>query len=467
MSTALVWLRRDLRLADNPALANALAAHSRVLAVYLHAPHEEGDWAPGGASRWWLHHALADLQEQLGGRLWIGEGDSLSLLQSLIDTWTVGAVYWNRRYEPAAAARDAQIKQVLREQGRTVTSSNGSLLFEPWEIETLQDEPFKMFTPFWRTCLSAGLPGPLAEAPALERLVTVPGGLQPADLGLLPKIRWDRGLTETWRPTRAEALERMRGFIANGLPTYAQGRDLPAQEGVSGLAAWLHFGQLGVRELARACAPLGGLADAFLRQLGWRDFAHHLLYHFPHTVDRPLNPRFASMPWRNNRRQLRAWQQGRTGIPLVDAGMRQLWHTGSMHNRVRMLAASFLTKNLLLPWQSGTTWFWDTLVDADLANNTLGWQWCAGSGADAAPYFRIFNPASQGQKFDPQGEYVRRWVPELARLEARWIHRPWEAPSGALHDAGVRLGEHYPRPLVDLKATRERALAAWHGMRSA
>jgi deoxyribodipyrimidine photo-lyase len=277
----------------------------------------------------------------------------------------------------------------------------------------------------------------------------------------MPDVPWYDGIADAWHPTRAGAEARLDEFLATGLRHYGHGRDLPGKDQVSRLSPYLHFGQLGPREIVAACRGGGHAAAEFLRELGWREFAHHLLFHFPHTSDAPLDERFARFPWREDTAAMRAWQQGRTGIPLVDAGMRQLWATGWMHNRVRMIAASFLSKNLLLSWQSGAAWFWDTLVDADLAGNSLGWQWVAGCGADAAPYFRVFNPVLQGEKFDPLGSYVRRWVPELARVPQKWIHRPWEAPEGVLRESGVGLGKDYPHPIVDLKASRQRALDVW------
>ena len=467
MSLAIVWLRRDFRLADNPALSKAAADHTRILPVYIHAPEEEGSWAPGAASRWWLHQALVDLDARLDGRLLIRHGPSLATLQALVAESGAVAVYWNRLYEPAAIERDRAIKQTLRAAGVDASSSNAALLFEPWTVSNKQGRPFRVFTPFWKQLLTVGLPQCPVEGPdfstrligrsALARL----RGEAPGDLGLLPKIPWDAQIAATWPATRDGAEARLEEFLATDLPRYAHGRDLPASEQVSRLSPYLHFGQIGPREVVSACRQHRHAADAFLRELGWREFAHHLLYHFPHTGDSAMDARFDDFPWRDDEVQLRAWQRGRTGIPLVDAGMRQLWATGWMHNRVRMIVASFLTKNLLLPWQAGARWFWDTLVDADFASNSLGWQWTAGCGADAAPYFRVFNPVLQGEKFDKTGAYVRRWVPELDRLPDKWVHQPWAAPAEALAAAGVRLGDTYPRPLVDLKASRQRALEAW------
>ena len=467
MSIAIVWLRRDLRLADNPALSAALAAHKRILPVYIHAPDEEAPWAPGAASRWWLHHALADLSRQLGGRLLIRSGESLAVLRELIAGSGAEAVYWNRLYEPALIERDTAIKQRLRDDGVKAESANAALLFEPWEVSNKQGKPFRVFTPFWKHLSAQGLPHRAGEAPTLARRLVSRSdldGLAPVALdrlGLLPEIDWDSGIAAHWTPTRGAAEGRLDEFLATDLARYEHGRDLPAKDQVSRLSPYLHFGQIGPREIVAACRAHEESAAAFLRELGWREFACYQLYHFPHTSDEPMDARFAGFPWRDDDAQLRAWQRGRTGIPMVDAGMRQLWATGTMHNRVRMIVASFLTKNLLLPWQAGARWFWDTLVDADLASNSLGWQWTAGSGADAAPYFRVFNPVLQGEKFDKRGDYVRRWVPELAGLPDKWLHKPWEAPAEVLEAAGVTLGRHYPQPLVDLKATRLRALDAW------
>ncbi len=471
MSRAIIWFRRDLRLADNPALAMALAHHRQILPVFIHAPHEEAPWPPGGASDWWLHHALRDLDRQLNGRLLLRRGDSLATLQQLVARTGATAVYWNRVYEPAAIARDTAIKQALRAAGIVADSANAALLFEPWDLANKQGAPFRVFTPFWRRLLERGVPDRPEPGPDLARRLVGKselagfGGDDLGTLGLLPRIRWDEGLSAAWQPSRAGAEARLDEFVATDLRSYDHGRDLPATDQVSRLSPYLHFGQLGPREIVAACRNRGPAAAAFLRELGWREFAHHLLYHFPRTVERPMDRRFEDFAWRDDPSQLRAWQRGETGIPLVDAGMRQLWATGWMHNRVRMVAASFLTKNLLLPWQAGARWFWDTLVDADLANNTLGWQWVAGCGVDAAPYFRVFNPVLQGEKFDPAGTYVKRWLPVLARLPAKWVHRPWEAPTQVLEASGVTLGRDYPRPIVDLKASRQRALETWGRVR--
>lgn len=477
--TALLWFRRDLRLADNPALAAALARHERVIPVYVHAPAEEGDWAPGAASRWWLHHSLAALDGELrrrGSALVLRRGPTLPALLELAAACGADAVYWNRRYEPAALAQARVVEEGLGAHGIHTQGDNAALLFEPWAIAKKDGGPYRVFTPFWQRAQALGFARPAATAPRhLPPLPPLDPGPPLEALGLLPKLPWSAGLEAAWQPGEAAAHATLDAFLARALARYPQGRDLPGEAGTSRLSPHLCYGEIGPRQVVAAvslwAATSGGpgafaVAEAFIRQLAWREFAHHLLYHFPHTAQRPLDPRFDHFAWAGDyHAALTAWQRGQTGIPIVDAGMRELWRTGWMHNRVRMLAASLLTKNLLIPWQEGSRWFWDTLVDADLANNTLGWQWTAGCGADAAPYFRIFNPAVQGARFDPHGHYVRRWVPELARLPDLWLHNPWQAPTAELERRAVALGRDYPRPLVDLAATRLQALERWGQIR--
>ncbi len=473
--TTLIWLRRDLRLADNPALALALTRGELPLVLYIHAPEEEAPWTPGAASRWWLHQSLASLElrlRALGGQLIHAAGDSLAMLRATARATNATAVYWNRLYDPALVARDSRIKQALRADGLRCESLKAQVLFEPWELATGAGQPYRVFSAFWRKaapCLDGAPPQPSPLS-----LPTPPPGIPSlplAALGLLPRHRWAEGLAQAWRPGEPGAQALLDAFLGQA-EHYVEQRDLPAVSGTSRLAPHLHFGEISPRQVVAALAAqapggLTGAAEPFVRELGWREFAHHLLYHYPHTPQEPLDPRFAAFPWRTDGAEalLAAWQAGRTGIPLVDAGMRELWQTGWMHNRVRMVVAALLTKQMRLPWQAGARWFWDTLVDADLAANTLGWQWSAGCGADAAPYFRIFNPVRQGERFDPQGDYVRRWCPELAALPAPWIHRPWTAPDATLHQAGVRLGRDYPAPVVDLVKGRADALAAWEQLK--
>ncbi len=473
--TAILWLRRDLRLDDNPALQRALDGGA-LLPLYIHAPDEEAPWAPGGASRWWLHRSLAALEaalRQRGSRLRIERGESLGVLRRIIAETGATEVHWNRLYDPATRARDSRIKQALRSDGLRCESHNAALLFEPWEIANTDRQPYRVFSAFWRACLrSLERPAPIAAPHTLPPAPGPSQGLELAALDLLPQINWDQGLTDTWTPGEPAALELAQSFLHERVADYAEARDLPGSAGTSRLSPHLHFGEIGPRRILRMVMDAYGepTADAvgpFVREIGWREFAHHLLYHFPTTPSEPLDGRFADFPWATGdvEEQLRAWQRGETGIPLVDAGMRELWHQGWMHNRVRMVVASLLTKNLLIPWQTGARWFWDTLVDADLANNTLGWQWTAGCGADAAPYFRVFNPVRQGERFDAEGAYIRRWCPELARLEDTHLHQLWNAPQATLRAAGIRLGDNYPAPIVDLAESRRLALTAWEQIR--
>ena len=469
MSTALVWLRRDLRLADHPAFTAACAAHERVLPVYIHAPQEEGSWAPDAASRWWLHQSLQALSQALaerGGRLHLARGETRETLERLIAQSGATAIYWTRCYEPAVIERDSGIKAALRERGITVESQPGNLLAEPWRISGAQRRPYKVFTPFWRKLEAQLMPlRPLPE-PRRPQWAKVAGSLPLEALELEPRSSWAGGLAQSWQPGEAGARESLRRFLRCVLADYAGARDRPGEAGTSRLSAHLHFGEITARQIhhvlhksaVRAGAAAKASIQAYLRELGWREFAHHMLYHYPGTCERNFNRRFDAYRWAEaDAALLERWQRGRTGVPLVDAGMRELWHTGWMHNRTRMIAASFLAKNLRLHWLHGARWFWDTLVDADLANNTLGWQWVAGSGADAAPYFRVFNPFTQAARFDPDAAYLKRWLPELAALPARLLHEPWRDPA-----ALARCG--YPQPMVDLKASRELALEAYKAL---
>ncbi len=458
------WFRQDLRLADNPALHRAAAA-GRVLPVFVLDDVNAGNLGCGAASRWWLHHSLAALDRSLQGRLVLLRGDALDLVPALAAQVGAAAVHWNRCYEPWRIARDTKLKEKLAAQGVAAVSTNGSLLWEPWDVSNAAGKPYQVFTPFYRKgCLNAGAPRMPLSLPEPLALAGPPAGALPlAALELLPRIRWDRQLEPHWKIGEEAATGRLASFLAGGLRGYREGRDFPARPHTSRLSPALHFGEVSPNQLwygARAGAE-GPDLDHFLNELAWREFSYALLYHHPTLPTDNLQPSFDAFPWDDESTLLRAWQRGLTGIPFVDAGMRELWQTGWMHNRVRMVTGSFLVKNLLLHWQHGEAWFRDCLVDADLAANSASWQWVAGCGADAAPYFRIFNPVLQGRRFDPDGAYTRRFVPELAGLPDRWLFAPWEAPAGVLQAAGVELGKDYPRPVVDLAASRQRALAAY------
>ncbi len=394
---------------------------------------------------------------QRGSRLVVRRGPTVEALLALARETGAKSILWNRRYEPAAIARDREVERGLREFGIAGESCSGNLLFEPGTILNAAGKPFQVFSAFWTALLARSSPSEPTPTPArIPAPLHWPASLPVADLGLEPKTHWAGGMRKAWQPGEAGALRNLKAFL-DVLDYYSTDRDRPDHGGTSRLSPHLHFGEISARQVWHAVRGTVS-ADAYLRQIAWREFSYHLLVQYPHTPNEPLRPEFRSFPWYGHAERLEAWTRGKTGYPLVDAGMRELWHTGWMHNRVRMSAASFLVKHLMIPWQEGAAWFWDTLVDADLANNTMGWQWSAGCGADAAPYFRIFNPVIQGEKFDPDGDYVRRWVPELARVPNKWIHKPWEAPA--------RLAADYPQPIVEHADARKRALAALASMRS-
>jgi len=465
----IVWFRKDLRLADNPALAAAVRAGGPVIPVFIWAPDEAGDWAPGAASKWWLHRALEVLDGQFkerGGRLVLRKGESLAELRDMLEKSGAVRVVWNRRYEGPLREVDASIKRALREDGIEVESFNAGLLNEPQAVGTGSGRPYKVFTPYWKKARERKAEDPVEVD--LDRLAfpdRYPRTVGLDALGLLPEKQWYRKFYPHWEIGEASAKKNLDAFLRDGVEDYADERDRPDHAGTSRLSPYLHWGHIGPRQVMAALRERHGLRAkgplTFAQELYWREFAYHVLYHFPDTPEQPLQEKYADFPWKNDRRILRQWERGMTGYPIVDAGMRQLYETGWMHNRVRMIVSSLLVKQLLQSWVHGERWFWDTLVDADLASNTLGWQWSGGCGADAAPYFRIFNPMTQGKKFDPEGDYVRKWVPELADLPTKYVHEPWEAPDGVLEAAGVRLGDDYPKPLIDHQAGRKRALAAF------
>jgi deoxyribodipyrimidine photo-lyase len=461
MSASIVWFRNDLRLADNPALLAALGSGRPVVPVYVLDDETEGVRSLGAASRWWLHHSLGALDASLralGSRLILRRGPAEATITELATACDASSINWNRVYDQGSRERDTRLKQSFTRRGVIAESQKANLLFEPWEVATQAGQPFKVFTSYWRACRA--LRSPAAPLPAPRMLPTPrawPKSDKLADWRLLPTAPdWAGGMRASWTPGEAAAVRRLTDFLDGALAHYRQARDLPAVEGTSRLSPHLAFGEISPRQIWRAATGLGHSAavEKFLAEIGWREFAYNLLFHFGDLSQRNFRPEFDVFPWREAGDALEAWRRGRTGYPIVDAGMRELWTTGWMHNRVRMITASFLTKDLLIDWRQGERWFWDTLVDADQANNATGWQWVAGSGADAAPYFRIFNPVLQGEKFDPSGDYVRRWIPELASLPANTIHQPWTAAQPLPPDI-------YPARIVDHAAARDRALGAF------
>jgi deoxyribodipyrimidine photo-lyase len=461
--TSIVWLRNDLRLADNPALSASAEAGSRVIALYIHET-TRGVRPPGAAARWWLHQSLVALGAGLAERgieLMVRDGDAASIVPQVVSETEAGAVFWNRRYAPAEREADAAIKAGLADSGVRVGSFCGHVLVEPWDIATGQGKPYSVFTPFWKTLRDMPIAQPL---PAPKAGKAVPSKQVDADYR---QPHWASKLAAHWSIGEDAAQQALSAFLDQSLADYPEGRDFPARAVTSRLSPHLRFGEISPRQVWHAAQAVAhaepgrqAAVDKFLSELAWRDFSYHQLYHRPDIAQVPMQGKYAGMDWRDSADDLTAWQQGRTGLPIVDAGMRELWATGYMQNRVRMLTASLLAKNLLIDWRLGEQWFWDCLVDGDVASNPASWQWVAGSGLDAAPYFRIFNPVTQGERFDADGDYVRRWVPELADLPDKWIHQPAEAPADVLKRAGVRIGASYPKPIVDLKATRVRALEA-------
>jgi len=461
MKPIIVWFRQDLRLADNPALAFAAKSGRPVICLYILDDDTPGEWKWGGAARWWLHHSLAALDRSLrrheGGELVLRRGRTDEVLPAVVEGAGAGTVVWNRCYEPHAVARDKALKRQLTEDQIEVESFNGSLLFEPWEIATKEGKPFRVFTPFWNALRAKAEPGKAHPAP---RKITFCAKIKSdtlADWGLLP-VKPDWAKTFDWTPGEAAAHGSLSSFLEN-ISNYAQARDIPGEDGTSRLSPHLNWGEIGPRQIWHAAKShehgRSDGAQTFLKELAWREFCAQLLFHNPHLPEKPFDAGFEKFPWRQSEKDFATWTRGQTGIPIVDAGMRQLWQTGWMHNRVRMIVASLLIKHLGIHWKHGEEWFWDTLVDASLANNAANWQWVAGSGADAAPFFRIFNPVLQGRKFDPEGKYVRRYVPELNSVPDKYIHHPWDAPLPP---------PDYPSPIVDLDEGRMRALKSFRSI---
>lgn len=480
MSTPVIfWYRQDLRTHDLPGLSAAAATGQPIIPCYILDDISPGQWHIGSASRWWLHHSLlsldADLAE-LGGALVLRRGEAMEVLSQLLEETGARDIYCTRMYEPWAAALEQRLHSSFSAQDVCFKRFGGSLLHEPEQIANLSGQPYKVFTPFWRRCRAQ--PEPALPQPLPDSAAWWTGPVEREDFNswqLCPhEPDWAAQWPQWWTPGDAGAQQKLRAFLDEGLDNYSDGRNHPALDCTTRLSPHLHYGEISPREVwhrARtAAAHVPALEEEvakFLSEMGWREFSYHLMHHFPGIPEQAFKAPFRQFPWQADAGKLQAWQRGQTGYPLVDAGMRELWQTGYMHNRVRMIVASFLTKHLLIHWREGANWFWHTLLDADLANNSSGWQWVAGSGADASPYFRIFNPIAQGQKFDAEGAYIRRWVPELSALPDRHLNCPWETPQAVLDEAGIVLGEDYPLPIVEHKAARESALAAYASLSAA
>ena len=486
---SIILFRRDLRLHDNAALSHA-TSKGQILPIYIYDNTNVGnnDWSIGSASKWWLHYSLAALNRQLEEQnhcLHFFQADAkqtiFNILYKLCQDNNCNHIFWNRRYEPAHIAQDTLLKQKLIDVGITIHSFNNNLLSEPWQQLNKQGNPYKVFTPYWRHCKNSflsqsqipePLPYPYFSKTKQNWLTQNSVSLQ--EFNLLPnKPDWASGFNQYWQAGEQSAQKVWDNFLIEPIKKYDKSRNIPSIDGTSKLSPHLAFGEISVRQiwhdvLQHQLYEKSSNEDLnrYLSELGWREFSYYQLYHFPKLPKKNFNPRFDTFRWNKQTSVLKSWQQGLTGYPLVDAGMRELWQTGYMHNRVRMVVASFLCKDLLIHWQEGAKWFWDTLLDADLASNSASWQWCAGCGADAAPFFRIFNPTTQSEKFDGEGQYIRRWVPELSHLPNKYIHSPINAPSTVLTDANITLGKTYPKPIVDHKAARLDALERYKSLKT-
>ncbi len=466
MTVALYWFRQDLRLADNPALWSAVQENTAFIPIYIF--DEDIAWSLGRAQHWWLHHSLKSLQNELLRQkivLVLRKGQALPIITEIVQSHAISSVYWNRCYEPARRKLDDKIHALLIGKGIAVHRFNGSLLHEPSDIFNQKKNYFKVFSPYWRNCITRDNIRALFPVPTFKKTVVIASDSL-KKWNLLPKSPdWTQGFAKKWRPGEANAHRLLKDFLANDLQGYEHNRDCPYLRGASHLSPYLHFGEISPVQIWYAVQDIMchgqskfRSAERYLMELGWREFAYYWLFHFPDFPKDNFRPEFNNFSWQTNAKFLKAWQRGQTGYPIVDAGMSELWSTGYMHNRVRMIVASFLTKDLLIDWREGQNWFWHTLLDADLANNSFNWQWVAGCGADAAPYFRIFNPVLQGEKFDPQGTYVKNWLPKLKLLPSTYVHKPWLASVKILSQANLELGIDYPLPIVDHAQARQRAL---------
>ena len=461
------WFRNDLRINDNPSL-NFAAENGKVIPIFIHdtVNNTQKEFNIGEASAWWLHYSLDALNKSLDEKVNFFSGDPLKVIKLLIKNYDIESVSWNRCYSPWEIKRDTEIKSHLKKNNIKVSTFNSSLLWEPWEVLKDDNSPYKVFSPFYKKGCLKNHSGPREVVKKIENIVLNDKVIESQDiksLDLLPKHHWKDKLGQHWNIGEAAAMDKYIKFRDSGLLDYKQGRNFPAKENVSMLSPHIHFGEISPHQIwfdSKVLAPEKDIVH-FHSELGWREFSYYLIYHFPHMCTENLNKQFDKFPWKMNTKYLKAWQQGKTGYPIVDAGMRELWETGYMHNRVRMIVASFLVKNLLIDWRIGLEWFNNCLCDSDLANNTASWQWTAGSGADAAPYFRIFNPILQGKKFDPDGSYTKKYVPELKHLPKKYLFEPWEADNTILKESGIDYGVNYPKPIVSITHSRDIALNAF------
>ena len=474
-NVSIYWIRQDLRLSDNPALT-ASVKNGSIIPIYILDDKNPKEHKIGSSSKIWLHYSLQKLQKQFDNKLIFSIGNPEVILTELCQSESISNIFWNRVYEPWSISRDKKIKENMKKEGVEINTFNGSLLWEPWQVLKNDGTPYRVFTPYYRRgCLNANEPRRPLEKPRKIDYFEVKNFkcLTIDQLNLLPKHAWKEKIIETWNIGEKAANKRLDEFVESELNDYKEGRNFPSKKNVSRLSPHLHWGEISPNTVWFKVWDLNQLGiqhqqdtDTFLSEMGWREFSNYLLYYFPELPRKNLQKKFDNFSWDNNPLFLKAWQKGQTGYPIIDAGMRELWSTGYMHNRLRMIVGSFLVKNLLLHWHEGEKWFWDCLVDANLASNSSGWQWIAGCGADAAPYFRIFNPITQGLKFDADGDYVRKFVPEISLLPNKFLFNPWEAPDDILKKANVKLGENYPKPIVDIKTSRQKALSAFAKLKS-
>ena len=472
---SIYWIRQDLRLNDNPAL-NASVKNGSIIPIYIVDDKNPGEHIIGAASKIWLYYSLQELNRQFDNKLIFSIGDPEEILSDLCKSEQINKIFWNRVYEPWGISRDKKIKENMKKEGVEINSFNGSLLWEPWQVLKNDGTPYRVFTPYYRRgCLNANEPRRPLQKPKKINYFEVKNfkSLTVNQLNLLPKHSWKEKIINSWKIGEKAANARLNEFIENGLNDYKEGRNFPSKKNVSRLSPHLHWGEISPNTVWFKVWDLNQLGikhqqdtDTFLSEMGWREFSNYLLFYFPELPRKNLQKKFDNFSWDDNPLFLKAWKEGKTGYPIIDAGMRELWSTGYMHNRLRMIVGSFLVKNLLLHWHEGEKWFWNCLVDANLASNSSGWQWIAGCGADAAPYFRIFNPVTQGLRFDANGDYIRKFVPEISLLPNKFLFNPWEAPDDILEKANLKLGKNYPKPIVDIKESRQKALAAFAKLKS-